>query len=143
MDRDGACKVVLNGLGVTFGVVGLAFLMAPDQVIALLNWTGRLLGSFAEVPASEQRLWVSLSFAYMSVVTALALLAASDPRRYLHLLPILALGKITSSLSGLGFYLVSRPAFAYLATFVVDGAIVLVVMGCYLHFRQEVTAVAG
>ncbi|MBI3890996.1 MAG: hypothetical protein HY303_05650 [Candidatus Wallbacteria bacterium] len=143
MLNDRLCRLVLRVLGVTFALVGVSFLAAPDAVVGLMNLIGRLLGPFPETPVGGARLWVSLSFAYMSVVAALALLTATDPPRYLHLLPILALGKLTSSLSGLGFFLLEQHAFVYLATFVVDGSIVLLVMGCWLFYRRGVAELGG
>ncbi len=120
----------LRLLSLSFAVVGLLFVLFPAQTLGVTDTLGRRLGSFAPAPVSEQRFWLTLAFAYMVLVTALAGLAAQDVRANRNLLPVLALGKLASSLTALGFFLLDRPVFIYLLNFVVDGGIVIVVIAC-------------
>jgi hypothetical protein len=115
----------------TFAVVGLLFLLAPDGTVRVINATGALFRVFPPAPPSELRFWLSLGFGYMVLVTILAARIARDPGAQRPLMPILAAGKFASSCTCLLFFLFSRPAFLYLLNALVDGSIVLVVLGCY------------
>ncbi len=108
-----------------FLIVGALFVSVPDGVVAFTTALGRRFGNFAEPPATGFRLWLSLGTAYMVLVVALAYLIQKDLHGNKRLLPLLALGKFTSSLTSLLFYVYSLDAFAYLLNFIVDGAIVL------------------
>lgn len=119
------CQLTLRGLAVSFALVGACFLLAPDATIHVMNRAGGMLGDFTPAPPSALRFWLSLATGYMVLVTALAHLAQRDLRRRRDLLALLALGKATSSLTCLVFYLCSLPAFIYLANFWVDGTIAL------------------
>ena len=129
MTGEGAERfVVLNLrlLGVTFAVVGLLFIVAPDGTLAALDDFGEWLplGEFAAAPDTAQQLWLALGFAYMTVIAGICLLASTDVVRYRPLLLVLAAGKAASSLTALGFYLFDTDVFAYLLNFVVDGFLV-------------------
>lgn len=116
----------------TFAVVGLIFLFAPNGTVRFINSAGAVFRVFPPAPESELRFWLSLSFGYMVMVTILAARIAADPRRQRSLMPILAAGKLASSLTCVLFFVLSRPAFLYLLNALVDGSIVLVVGGCWL-----------
>ncbi len=79
---------------------------------------------FAEAPPSDQKLWLGLAFAYMVVITGIALLVQSDVARFRPLLLLLAAGKAASSLAAGAFFLFDDDVFAYLLNFVVDGSLV-------------------
>src|SRR2546425_7116829 len=82
-------------------------------------------------PPSALRFWLSLGLAYMVLVTLLAAQIARDPRGRAHLMPLLAAGKATSSLTCAGYFVFSLPAFLYLANALVDGALALVALGAW------------
>src|SRR2546428_11485977 len=106
---DGLVRALRLGFAVlaaAFGVTGLLFFLFPDGTIRFLNAAGRPLG-FPPAPASELRFWLSLGLAYMLLVTLLAASIARDPRGRAHLMPILAAGKATSSVTCLGYFVVS------------------------------------
>lgn len=114
--------------GIAFFAVGLAFVARPDEVLAGLERVGTHLGAFAPLPRHGTGFWVCLTGAYMAVVTVLAALVAWRPRAFALLLLPLAVGKATSSLTTLALYRTDRPAFAYLANFLTDGAIALLAL---------------
>jgi hypothetical protein len=114
----------------TFAVVALLFLLAPNGTVRFINAAGAIFRVFPPAPQSELRFWLSLGFGYMVLVTILAARIAADPRGQRSLMPILAAGKLASSLTCLLFFLFSRPAFLYLLNALVDGSIVLIVLGC-------------
>jgi len=115
----------------TFAVVGLIFLVAPNGTVRFINTVGSAFRIFPLAPESELRFWLSLGFAYMALVTVLAWRIADDPRGNRALMPVLAAGKFASSFTCLLFFLFHQPTFLYLLNFLVDGSIVLLVLGCY------------
>jgi hypothetical protein len=117
-------------LAVSFAVVGILFIATPDGVLHRIDQLGDALGSFAHAPRTEEKLWLALGFAYMTVITGLALVVSLDPARYRPMLLVLAAGKAASSLAAGAFYL-EHDVFIYLLNFLVDGSLVLTVLGCW------------
>ncbi|MDP9189044.1 MAG: hypothetical protein M3O25_07325 [Actinomycetota bacterium] len=114
--------VVLNLrlLAASFAVVGFLFIAWPDGTLARLTELGDHLGDFAAPVQTDQRLWLSLGFAYMVVITGLCLIAQSDVVRYRPLLLLLAAGKAASSITAFAFFL-QDDVFVYLLNGIVDG----------------------
>src|SRR6059058_3326039 len=125
-----ALRLLFAGLAVAFAATGLVFFLFPDGTLGVLNAAGSPLG-FPPVPPSALRFWLSLGLAYMVLVTLLAAQIARDPRGRAHLMPLLAAGKATSSLTCAGYFVFSLPAFLYLANALVDGALALVALGAW------------
>ncbi len=67
-------------LAAAFAVTGVLFIVTPDGVIDTLGDVGDELGEFAPGADSDQRLWLGLAFAYMVVITGIALVVQSDVR---------------------------------------------------------------
>jgi hypothetical protein len=118
--------VVLNlrVLAASFAVVGFLFIAWPDGTVARLTEFGDNFGDFTAAPETDERLWLSLGFAYMVVITGLCLIAQADPVRYRPMLLALAAGKAASSITSLVFFF-QDDVFAYLLNGIVDGALVL------------------
>jgi hypothetical protein len=136
-----AVVLTMRGLAVTFAVVGILFISTPDGVIDTLDDVGDWFGGFVAGPPTSEKFWLALGFAYMVVITGLALVISTDVRRYRPLLLVLAAGKAASSLAAGAFYLWDREVFIYLANFVVDGSLVGVALGCWAILgRTEVEA---
>ena len=116
----------LRLLAATFALVGLLFICLPDGTLGALDDFGDWLplGSFSASPETAQQLWLALGFAYMTVITGICLVVATDVARYRPFLLVLAAGKAASSLAALGFYLFDADVFAYLLNFLVDGFLV-------------------
>ncbi|GIK77917.1 MAG: hypothetical protein BroJett022_16070 [Actinomycetes bacterium] len=125
-------KVTMRLLAVTFAVVGILFIATPDGVIDTLDDLGDRLGDFASGPGSDQRLWVALAFAYMTVITGLAMVISLDVVRYRPLLLVLAAGKAASSLAAGAYFVFDEDVFAYLLNFIVDGGLVVVALACWM-----------
>src|ERR687892_581473 len=117
--------VVLNLrlLAIGFAVTGFFFIAWPDGMLARLSEFGEDFGDFATAPETDERLWLSLGFAYMVVITALALIAQADVVRYRPMLLALAAGKAASSITSLIFF-IQDDVFAYLLNGIVDGPLV-------------------
>jgi len=128
---------IMRGLAATFAVVGLLFLFTPDGVLAFGDALGARLGTFAPAPPTGAKLWLSLGVSYMALVTALATLASRNPRANRQLMLLLALGKASSALTSLAFFLSDSPVFIYLLNFIVDGSLVLLVLGCWRRVGKD------
>lgn len=115
--------VVLNLriLAVSFAVVGILFVAVPSGVLDVISDVGEWFGNDTRAPHTQEYLWLALSFAYMVLITAICLVAQADVVRYRALIAILAVGKTTSSLTALAFFLVQEHVFIYLLNFLVDG----------------------
>jgi hypothetical protein len=117
--------VVLNLrlMAAGFALVGFFFIAWPDATLARLTEFGDNFGDFATAPETDERLWLSLGFAYMVVITALVLIAQADVVRYRPMLLALAAGKAASSITSLVFF-AQDDVFAYLLNGIVDGSLV-------------------
>ena len=123
---------VLRQLAVGFAVVGILFLATPDGVIHTIDGLGDDIGSFAHGPATREKLWLALAFAYMTVITGIAVVASLDVVRYRPFLLVLAAGKAASSLAAGAYFVWSQDVFIYLLNFIVDGLLVGVAIGCWV-----------
>jgi hypothetical protein len=117
--------VVLNLrlMAAGFAITGFFFIAWPDGTLARLTEFGNHFGDFSTAPKTDERLWLSLGFAYMVVITALALIAQADVARYRPMLLALAAGKAASSITSFVFYF-QDDVFAYLLNGIVDGSLV-------------------
>jgi hypothetical protein len=117
--------VVLNLrlMAVGFAITGFFFIAWPDGTLARLTELGHHFGFHTSAPETEERLWLSLGFAYMVVITALAWIASTDVVRYRPMLLALAAGKAASSITSWIFF-IEDDVFAYLLNGIVDGFLV-------------------
>jgi hypothetical protein len=123
--------LTLRLLAGAFAVVGILFISTPDGVIGTIDDVGDWFGGFAEGPPSDQKLWLGLAFAYMTVITGIALLVSTDVARYRPFLLVLAAGKAASSLTSGAFFLFEDDVFIYLLNFLVDGSLVAIALACW------------
>jgi hypothetical protein len=114
----------LRLLAVSFAVVGILFIAVPDGVLDVISDLGDAIGNFTRAPATTERFWLALGFAYMVVIAGICAVAQADPLRYRPFLLVLAVGKAASSLSALAFFVFSDDVFIYLLNFIVDGLLV-------------------
>ena len=124
--------LTLRGLAVGFAVVGLLFIITPNGVLGRMDDVGDWIGNFSTAPQSEEKLWLALGFAYMTVITGIAWLVSTDLGRYRPFLLVLAAGKAASSLAAGAFYFFHDDVFIYLLNFLVDGSLVFIVLGCWV-----------
>jgi hypothetical protein len=125
-----------------FAVVGILFIATPDGVISTIDDVGDWFGSFAQGPESDQKLWLGLAFAYMTVITGIALTVSTDVARYRPFLLVLAAGKAASSLAAGAFFVFHEDVFIYLLNFLVDGSLVGIALACW-SLAARVEAPAG
>ena len=123
--------LTMRALAATFAVVGLLFLATPDGVIERIDEVGDWFGDFSKGTDTDQRFWLGLGFAYMTVITGIALLVSLDVVRYRPLLLVLAAGKAASSLTTGAFFAFDDDVFIYLLNFLVDGSLVVTSLFCW------------
>jgi hypothetical protein len=113
----------LRLMAIGFAITGFFFIAWPDGTLARLTELGGHLGFDTRAPKTDQRLWLSLGFAYMVVITGLALVAQANVARYRPMILVLAAGKAASSITSLVFF-VQDDVFVYLLNGIVDGSLV-------------------
>jgi hypothetical protein len=113
----------LRLMAIGFAITGFFFIAWPDGTLARLTELGHHFGFHTDAPKTEERLWLSLGFAYMVVITALAWIASTDVVRYRPMLLALAAGKAASSITSWIFF-IEDDVFAYLLNGIVDGFLV-------------------
>jgi hypothetical protein len=118
-------RLNLRLLAVGFAITGFFFIAWPDGTLARLTELGGHFGFDTPAPKTDERLWLSLGFAYMVVITGLALVCQADVARYRPMLLVLAAGKAASSITSLIFF-AQDDVFAYLLNGIVDGSLVFV-----------------
>jgi hypothetical protein len=115
--------VSLRLMAIGFAVTGFFFIAWPDGTLERLTELGGHLGFDTPAPKTDERLWLSLGFAYMVVITGLALIAQADVVRYRPMLLALAAGKAASSITSFVFF-IEDDVFVYLLNGIVDGSLV-------------------
>src|SRR5437764_13002646 len=127
---EGLVVLTLRLLAATFAVVGILFIVTPNGVLGRIDDVGNWVGSFHTAPQSDEKLWLALGFAYMTVITGIALLVSTDVGRFRPFLLVLAAGKAASSLAAGAFFVFGDHVFIYLLHFLVHVARVWLVLGC-------------
>ena len=117
--------VVLNLrlMAVGFAITGFFFIAWPDGTLAASPSSATTSASTRPAPKTEERLWLSLGFAYMVVITSIAWIASTDVVRYRPMILALAAGKAASSITSLIFF-IEDDVFVYLLNGIVDGSLV-------------------
>ena len=123
--------LTMRALAATFAVVGILFVATPDGVIERIDDVGGWFGDFSAGAETDQKFWLGLGFAYMTVITGIALVVSLDVVRYRALLLVLAAGKAASSLTTGAFFFFDDDVFIYLLNFLVDGSLVGVALFCW------------
>ena len=113
----------LRAMALGFAITGFFFIAWPDGTLDRLTELGHHFGFHTDAPKTDERLWLSLGFAYMVVITAIALIASTDVVRHRPMILALAAGKAASSITSLVFF-IEDDVFAYLLNAIVDGSLV-------------------
>lgn len=125
MSRTRLIRMTGYGMAVTFAVVGLIFVAIPTEVLAAFNWLAEGLG-WPVSTTQSYTLYLALAIGYMYVVTLLAWQMGRHPEMRVY--PwLLVQAKAASAVICLGLFALQEQYLLYLANFVVDGAIALVV----------------
>jgi hypothetical protein len=136
--------LTMRFLVASFAVVGILFIATPDGVVHRIEQVGDWFGDFSKGAETEQKMWLGLAFAYMTVITGIALLVSLDVVRYRPLLLVLAAGKAASSFTTGAFFFFDDDVFIYLLNFLVDGSLIGTALLCWsLAGRVEAAREAG
>ena len=110
---------------VFYFLVGFAFILMPHQILGLSNRISKMLPFhfFKDIPVSVEYFWLCLAFSMMMTITALCVIIQGNVRKNKGYTIPLLVSKAASSLSSLTLFIVSAKYLAYLAIFLVDGAI--------------------
>ncbi len=125
MSRPSLIRMTGFSLAGTFAVVGIIFLSIPDKVLAAFNWLAGGLGWPAS-PTEGYTLYLALAVGYMYLVTLLAWKIARHPEDR-SWPTLLVHAKAASAVVCLGLFALQDQYLLYLANFIVDGAIALLV----------------
>ena len=123
--------LTMRFLAASFAVAGILFIATPDGVVERVDEMGDWFGEFSKGADTEQKMWLGLGFAYMTVITGIALVVSFDVVRYRPLLLVLAAGKLASSLTTGAFFAFDDDVFIYLLNFLVDGSLVFTSLFCW------------
>ena len=113
----------LRAMAIGFAITGFFFIAWPDGTLARITELGHHFGFHTPAPKTDERLWLSLGFAYMVVITAIALIASTDVVRHRPMILAVAEGKAASSITSFIFF-IEDDVFAYLLNGIVDGSLV-------------------
>ena len=106
---------------VVFVAVGILFLTVPGGVLGFFNSLSAGIGLSA-APTEVGYFYLGLAVAYMALVSTLAFLMLRHPSN--HYFPmLLAVGKLSSSVLSLVFFILVQRSLICLTNFFVDGAI--------------------
>src|SRR5262249_12368512 len=139
---DRPLRLLFTAFAAAFAGTGFLFFCFPDGTIRTLNAAGGLVG-FPPAPPSDLRFWLSLAAADLVLVTLRPAAIARAPRGRSHLMPILAAGKATSSLTCVGYFVASEAAFVYLLNALVDGSLALMTLGAWVWVQLTSEAAAA
>jgi hypothetical protein len=123
--------LTMRQLALTFAVVGILFIATPDGVVDTIDDVGGWFGDFSPGADTDQKFWLGLGFAYMTVITGIAWVVSLDVVRFRPLLLVLAAGKAASSLTTGAFFAFDDDVFIYLLNFLVDGSLVGISLFCW------------
>ncbi len=134
----GRLRLLLRIWTVIFVLGAIDFFVFPYPTVRIVNAGGKALGMH-EVTAlnAGQDFWLTLAVPYMIIVAALSWVAQRGSRIAAQPVQLLMLAKASSSLTSLALFLFGGFPYAFLANFVVDGAIVLITYWFYRAARSE------
>lgn len=139
-------KYAALAYAVGFIVMGfIVFLFLPDMLMKITNDVSvKLFPRLPLYPTGENKFWLSMTVSMMAGVTVTSLLIFHDVKRYYSMAIPLCAMKFTSSLAGLGFFLLGFvtvheewSALANLVIFTTDFPLGLLMLILFLRVNRE------
>ena len=131
-------RLLLRLWTVIFVLGAVDFFVFPYLTVRTLNAAGRAMGMTQVVALNgKQDFWLTLAVPYMILVAAFSWVAQRGDRISAQPVQFLILAKTASSLTSLALFALGGLAYAFLANFIVDGAIALVTYALYRTARPE------
>lgn len=123
---------------VIFALGAIDFFVFPYLTVRILNSGARALHMHEVVALNAgQDFWLTLAVPYMILVAAFSWVAQRGVKITAQPVQFLMLAKASSSLTSLALFLFGGFPYAFLANFVVDGAIALITYWFYRAARRE------
>ncbi len=120
-------KYVMRILGGLYVIGAVSFFAVPWLIFDIMNLLPRLLRVVDPIPASSEWFWLVLATSMMVMLSIIAFASAASPQNrvlaYVHLA-----SKLCSSVLYLNLFFFSNYYFAYLAGFITDFPIFLLVL---------------
>jgi hypothetical protein len=131
-------RLLLRVWTVIFALGAVDFFVFPYLTVRILNAGARALGMHEVVALNAgQDFWLTLAVPYMILVAAFSWIAQRGSKIAAQPVQFLMLAKVSSSLTSLALFLLGGFPYAFLANFVVDGAIALITFWFYRAARRE------
>ncbi len=131
-------RMLLRIWTVVFALGAIDFFVFPYLTVRILNSTAKTLGMHEVVALNAgQDFWLTLAVPYMILIAALSWVAQRGARINAQPVQFLMLAKASSSLTSLALFVFGGFPYAFLANFVVDGAIFLITYWFYRAARSE------
>jgi uncharacterized protein (DUF362 family) len=127
-------RLVLRVSAVVYLAAGLAFAIAPEWILEVINALGLKLG-MPEIETNANKFWVSLTFSMMMTITLLCYLAQRNVRKAVGYVGALLTAKLASTLSALLFFIFSF-YFGYLVIVLMDGSLFLITLYFFLRANR-------
>ncbi|HEY3358872.1 MAG TPA: hypothetical protein VGQ83_36825 [Polyangia bacterium] len=125
--------VGLHFIGATF------YAVQPYFFITALNWTTKVI-PLAPHPLLTERFWSIMAATMMYMLTACFWYVSRDVERYLDLLKVVLIGKITTATQFAVFFFVEHRTFAHLIGGLVDLSLFVSIGIFYLRARRSLAA---
>jgi hypothetical protein len=131
-------QLLLRVWAVIFALGAVDFFVFPYVTVRILNAGAKGLGMHQVVALNAgEDFWLTLAVPYMILVAAFSWIAQRGPKIAAQPVQFLMLAKVSSSLTSLALFSFGGFAYAFLANFVVDGAIALITFWFYRAARRE------
>jgi hypothetical protein len=131
-------RLLLRIWTVVFALGAIDFFIFPYLTVRILNSRARALHMHEVVALNAgQDFWLTLAVPYMILVAAFSWVAQRGVRIAAQPVQFLMLAKASSSLTSLALFLFGGFPYAFVANFVVDGAIALITYWFYRAARRE------
>lgn len=129
-------KLFMGLSAVIYLLAGFVFVLAPGFVLTVINLLGKLTPGLPPIPMPTEKFWLALAFAMMVTIACLSYLIHYNVRKNKNYTIPLLVAKAAFSISALAFFLFSGRYLAYLAIFLVDGAIFWVTLFFYVQANR-------
>lgn len=131
-------RLLLRVWAVVFVLGAIDFFVFPYLTVRTLNAAGKALGMHQVVALNAgQDFWLTLAVPYMILVAAFSWVAQRGEKIAAQPVQFLILAKTASSLTSLALFALGGFSYAFLANFVVDGAIAVITYWFYRSARRE------
>jgi hypothetical protein len=131
-------RLLLRIWTVVFALGAIDFFVFPYMTVRILNSAAQTLHMHEVVALNAgQDFWLTLAVPYMILVAAFSWVAQRGVKIAAQPVQFLMLAKASSCLTSLALFLFGGLPYAFLANFVVDGAIALITYWFYRAARRE------